>query len=177
MKTAFSFVLLLSLSILSFSSHATQKTKSVKAKSTVQESWTHDDLMAYLKDHPEKMDLEAVSTIRAQNTKFSEADKMLLYAKYLMGLRGGAFFHYYHFWTFFHTDISKAGQAELAAEIIKETAKNFNEHSREMEYDSCSYFLPYLIQGAKEWYTPSATRNAKIDSIRSMQLWGVVKLM
>jgi hypothetical protein len=94
-----------------------------------------------------------------------------------MGLRGGAFFHYYHFWTFFHTDISKAGQAELAAEIIKETAKNFNEHSREMEYDSCSYFLPYLIQGAKEWYSPSATRNAKIDSIRSMQLWGVVKLM
>lgn len=177
MKTAFSFVLVLSLSLLSFSSHATQKTKSVKAKSTVQESWTHDDLMAYLKDHPEKMDLEAVSTIRAQNTQFSEADKLLLYAKYLMGLRGGAFFHYYHFWTFFHTDISKAGQAELAAEIIKETAKNFNEHSREMEYDSCSYFLPYLIQGAKEWYTPSATRNAKIDSIRSMQLWGVVKLM
>lgn len=149
----------------------------MKAKETIRESWTHDDLMAYLKDHPETMDLETVSTIRAENTKFSEADKMLLYAKYLNGLRGSSFYHYYHFWTFFHTDVSKANQAELAAEIIRETAKNFNEHSREIDFDSCSYFLPFLMEGAKEWYAPASIRNAKVDSIRSMQLWNVVKLM
>ncbi len=156
---------------------AAQKNKVTKTKAPVKEAWSHDDLMTYLKDHPEKMDLETVSTIRAENTKFSEADKMVLYTKYLSGLRGGAFHHFYHFWTFFHTDISKSAQAELAAMIIKETGKNFNEHSREIEFDSCSYFLPYLVDGAKGWFTSSANRDARIDSARSMQLWAVVKLM
>jgi hypothetical protein len=177
MKTAFSFLFVFCFLLPYSSTQAAQKHKPLKAKTVIKESWSHDDLMAYLKDHPEKMDLEAVSTIRAQNSNFSEADKMLLYAKYLNGLRGGSFHHYYHFWTFFHSDVSKSNQAEMAAEIIREKTKNFNEHSREIDFDSCSYFLPYLIDGAKEWYLPGTNRNATIDSARSMMLWGVVKLM
>lgn len=177
MKTVFSQLLICLCSLLPLASTAAQKNKVTKTKAPVKEAWSHDDLITYLKDHPEKMDLETVSTIRAENAKFSEADKVVLYTKYLSGLRGGAFHHYYHFWDFFHTDLSKSAQAELAAMIIKETGKNFNEHSREIDFDSCSYFLPYLVEGAKDWFTPNVSRDARIDSTRSMQLWGVVKLM